>query len=696
MSGRPEILYPLFRNLISLNGVGPKIKSNFENIGIETPRDMIFLLPQTIIERSLRETVQDGPFPSVMTVKVTVGEHQPNVVKGRPYRISVSDSKTSFNLVFFHARSDWLREQFPAGQVRIVSGKVELFDSIAQMVHPDYVTRENQDNTIPKVEPIYPLTAGITNKTVTKGIDDLLKTIPELPEWISNSVSNDRDWPSWKDAIKNAHQPEGLQDVMDTSPARQRLAYDELLAHQLTLAIARNSNRKSSGVVTVGTKHKQNKVLSALQFDLTGAQNRSIGEILSDMADPYRMNRLLQGDVGAGKTLVALVALLCAVEAGGQGVLMAPTSILAQQHLEGLRPLAEQAEVVMEILTGQDKGTERAKKLKALREGKIHILIGTHAVFQKDVEFKSLRLAVIDEQHRFGVRQRMELGAKGEKVDVLVMTATPIPRSLALANYGDMDVSILDEKPKGRKPIETVMVSNNRLEQVVERVQLATEKGKQVYWVCPLVSESELVDMAAAEHRFQTMKTALGAENVGLVHGRLKPDEKRQAMLDFASGKTKVLVATTVIEVGVDVPNASIMVIEQAERYGMSQLHQLRGRVGRGDEASTCILMYAAPLGNTARKRLEGIRATNDGFEISEIDLKLRGAGDVLGVQQSGLPKFRIANIEIHTELMKMAHDEARMIMNKDENLNSDQGSALRVLLYLMSADSFIKLLAVG
>jgi ATP-dependent DNA helicase RecG len=696
MSGRPEILYPLFRSLTSLSGVGPKIKMNLEKIGIESPRDLMFLLPQTVIERHLQDTVQNGPFPSVMTIKVTLGEHRPNAIKGRPYRIEVHDSKTSFNLVFFHPRSDWLREQFPTGQVRVVSGKVELFDSIAQMVHPDFITREGQSDTIPKVEPVYPLTAGITNKTVSKAQADLLSAVPNLPEWVSTAVSSSKNWPLWEEAIRSAHNPEGLQDVLEGAPSRERLAYDELLAHQLTLAIARKAYRKASGVITKGTQEKQSKVLAALPFDLTGAQTRSIDEILQDMAQPYRMNRLLQGDVGAGKTLVALMALLSAVEAGGQGVLMAPTSILAQQHYEGLLPLAEKAEVVIEVLTSKDKGSERTNKLNALKQGNIQILIGTHSVFQKDVEFSNLRLAVIDEQHRFGVRQRMELGAKGDKVDVLVMTATPIPRSLALANYGDMDISILDEKPKGRKPIETVMVSNTRLDQVTERIKLATENGKQAYWVCPLVSESEVIDLAAAEHRFNTVKSALGAKNVGLIHGRLKPDEKKQAMLDFATGKTKVLVATTVIEVGVDVPNASIMVIEQAERYGMSQLHQLRGRVGRGSEKSTCILMYAPPLGKTARQRLEGIRGTNDGFEISEIDLKLRGAGDVLGVQQSGLPKFKIADVEVHSDLMKLAHDEARLIMSTDPELKTEQGKALRVLLYLMGADHFIKLLSVG
>ncbi|MEH6360391.1 MAG: ATP-dependent DNA helicase RecG, partial [Amylibacter sp.] len=656
----------------------------------------LFTLPHNIIDRKLIDTINQAQLPSVVTVQVTVGLHQPNAVKGRPYRVMVEDAGASFQLVFFHAREDWLRKQLPAGQKRIVSGKLEVFDGLAQMVHPDYILRIDEADQLPQIEPIYPLTAGITQKIIHKATLSSLERVQDLPEWIEPSVLKQNKWPVWRDAIHTAHSPQSVNDLSSTAKARERLAYDEFLAHQTTLSLARNKTRRAKGFTTVGTGKMRNKVLAVLPYKSTGAQSRCIAEITDDMASEIRMNRLLQGDVGSGKTLVAFMALLATVEAGGQGVMMAPTEILARQHLSGLQPLAEEAGVVLEILTGRDKASERKAKLKALAKGDIHILVGTHAVFQKDVVFNKLRLAIIDEQHRFGVRQRMDLGAKGTAVDILVMTATPIPRSLELAHYGDMDVSVLDEKPPGRKPVETVLVSNARMDQVVARLKAAVAEGRQAYWVCPLVEESEVVDFAAAEDRYRSLRLALGDENVGLVHGQMPRVDKDAAMAAFSEGKTAVLVATTVIEVGVDVTNASIMVVEQAEHFGLAQLHQLRGRVGRGAEASTCLLMYAPPLGETAERRLTVMRKTEDGFVIAEEDLKLRGAGDLLGTAQSGLPRFRIADLESQTALMKIAHDDARMLVNADPTLKSTRGEAMRTLLYLMEQDKAIRLLSVG
>ncbi|MCP5088480.1 MAG: ATP-dependent DNA helicase RecG [Rhodobacteraceae bacterium] len=696
MSRRPEILFPLFADLKQLDGVGPKIAQNFENMEVTRPRDLLFQLPQSIINRQITASVQDVEPPTVATVEVQVGLHHPNAVKGRPYRVTVKDAKTTFQLVFFHARADWLREQLPSGQRRVVSGKVELFDGIAQMVHPDFILRTEKADAIPQNEPVYPLTAGITQKTMFKAAASALERAPDLQEWIAPSVLEKHGWVGWREALGTAHAPKTTRDVASNAPPRERLAYDEMLAHQLTLALARARLRRAKGVETSGDGKLRNQVMAALPYKLTNAQLRSIDEITGDMAAPLRMNRLLQGDVGSGKTVVALLALLAAVESGGQGVMMAPTSILARQHLEALQPLAESAGVVLELLTGRDKGRERSKKLAALEKGDIHILVGTHSVFQKDVEFQNLRLAIVDEQHRFGVRQRMDLGAKGRAVDILVMTATPIPRSLALVSYGDMDVSLLDEKPPGRKPVETVLVSNSRFDEVVNHLKHAVEQGRQAYWVCPLVGESETVEWAAAEERFRTLRFALGEENVGLVHGQLPVAEKDSAMADFVAGNTKVLVATTVIEVGVDVPSASIMVIEQAEKFGLAQLHQLRGRVGRGAEASTCLLMYAHPLTEGAERRLKVIRDTEDGFRISEEDLKLRGAGDLLGVAQSGLPRFRIADLEVQADLMKTAQDDARLLLHEDPKLASDRGAAARVLLYLMEQEKAIRLISVG
>ncbi len=696
MSGRPELLFPLFGDLTGLPGVGPKIAATLAQGGIEKPRDLLFTLPYAVIDRTRRDTVGELLPPATATVEVTVGPHRPPRQKGRPYRVDVTDAATTFHLVFFHAREDWLRRQLPTGQKRLVSGKVELFDGIAQMVHPDHIVPPEQADEIPAHEPVYPLTGGLTQKQVAKAIGEAIARAPELVEWIDPALLKREAWPDWRAAVLAAHAPERDGDLLPDAPARRRLAYDELFAHQLTLALARAARRRAAGLPSHATGRLQAKVRGAFPYKLTGAQERAIAEITADMATEFRMNRLLQGDVGAGKTLVALMALLIAVEAGGQGVMMAPTEILARQHHENLRPLAEAAGVVLEILTGSDKGPEREAKLAALSRGDIQILVGTHAVFQKGVEFRDLRLAIVDEQHRFGVAQRLALGQKGRAVDVLVMTATPIPRSLALAQYGDMDVSLLDEKPPGRTPVKTALVSAGRIDEVVDHLRQAIAEGRQAYWVCPLVDESEVSDLTAAEDRFRRLRAALGDEAVGLVHGQLAPAEKDAAMARFGSGETKVLVATTVIEVGVDVPNASIMVIERAESFGLAQMHQLRGRVGRGATASTCLLMYQPPLTEGGRRRLEVLRETEDGFRIAEEDLALRGAGDLIGTAQSGLPRFRIADIERQTGLMSLAQSDARRLLAEDPALASARGRAARVLLWLMEQDKAIRLISVG
>ncbi|HGG65475.1 MAG TPA: ATP-dependent DNA helicase RecG [Rhodobacteraceae bacterium] len=696
MSGRPEILFPLFADLETLEGVGPKTAAHFAQMGVEKPRDLIFTLPHSGIDRQRRESVRDVTAPAVVTVEAVVGRHIPPSARGRPYRVEMTDTKTTFQLVFFHAHPDYLQKILPTGQRRVVSGKVEIFDGIAQIVHPDHVLRVEEAGEIPAFEPVYPLTSGITQRLMAKAMQSALARAPKLAEWIDSGQKQKAKWPDWEEALAAAHAPKTHADLAAEAPARERLAYDELFAHQLTLALARAVERRGKGQVSVGTGALRAKVLASLPYKPTGAQARAIKEIEADMAGPKRMNRLLQGDVGAGKTLVALMALLIAVEAGGQGVMMAPTEILARQHLAGLQPLAEAAGVVLEILTGRDKGAERAAKLAALKSGKIQILVGTHAVFQKDVEFADLRLAVVDEQHRFGVRQRLELSAKGVHADVLVMTATPIPRSLSLAQYGDMDVSVLDEKPPGRKPIRTAMVSTGRIDEVVDHMRKALNEGRQAYWVCPLVEESEVVDMVAAEERFKMLRAALGEGVVGLVHGQMPPADKDAAMKRFEAGETKVLVATTVIEVGVDVPNATIMVIERAESFGLAQLHQLRGRVGRGSEQSTCLLMYQPPLSETAARRLEILRETEDGFRIAEEDLAMRGAGDLIGTAQSGLPRFRVADLERQAGLMAVAQSDARKLMAEDPTLEGERGKAARVLLWLMEQDKAIRLISVG
>lgn len=692
---RPEALFPLFADLETLDGVGPKTAQAFAALGVTKPKDLLYLLPHSATDRARKASIRDVIAPCIVTVEVEVGVHLPPRQKGRPYRVLVQDAATEFQLVFFHARGDYLQKLLPTGQRRLISGKLELFDNIAQIVHPDHVLRLDEAKDLPEWEPVYPLTAGVNQRVVARAAAGALARTPELPEWIDGPLLSREGWPGWQAALRAAHAPGDPGDLTLTAPARQRLAYDELFAHQLTLALARSQLRRAKGQVTRGSGVLRDKVLKTLPYTPTDAQIRAVADIALDMESPLRMNRLLQGDVGAGKTLVAFLALLIAVEAGGQGVMMAPTEILARQHHEGLAPLAEAAGVRLDILTGRDKGAERAAKLAALAKGEIGILVGTHAVFQKDVVFQDLRLAIVDEQHRFGVAQRMELGAKGAMADVLVMTATPIPRSLALASYGDMDVSVLDEKPAGRLPIKTVLVSSTRMDEVVGHLARAVAEGRQAYWVCPLVEDSEVLDYASAEARFASLRAALG-DCVGLVHGQMPAAEKDAAMARFVAGETKVLVATTVIEVGVNVPNASIMVIERAEIFGLAQLHQLRGRVGRGTAASTCLLMYQAPLSETGERRLTVIRDTEDGFRISEEDLAMRGAGDLIGTAQSGLPRFRVADLERQASLMAIAQTDARRLLADDPTLNSPRGRAVRNLLWLLDQDRAIRLLSVG
>jgi ATP-dependent DNA helicase RecG len=698
--GRPEVLYPLFAGIEGLTGVGPKTARSMAGLGIEVPRDLLFLLPEGGVDRRLRASVAGLVPPAVATVEVEVGLHHPPRSRGRPHRVLVRDAEVEFFLVYFHARADWVAKLLPTGQRRIVSGRIESFDSVLQMPHPDHVLRPDEAEGLPPFEAVYPLTAGVTQRLMHKAVASALERAPDLAEWIDPALKAREGWPGWRAALVAAHAPQSVADLAGTHPARARLAYDEVFAHQLTLALLRARRREAPGRASPGDGRLVRRVLAELPFAPTGAQTRAMAEIAADMAAPRRMNRLLQGDVGAGKTLVALAALLTAVEAGGQGVLMAPTEILARQHMQGLAPLAAAAGVRIELLTGRDKGRtggrEREAKLADLAAGRIGVLVGTHAVFQPDVVFADLRLAVIDEQHRFGVAQRLALGEKGAAADVLVMTATPIPRSLALAQYGDMDLSVLDEKPPGRKPVDTRLAPADRMDEIVAHLARAVAEGRQAYWVCPLVEESETVALTAAQTRFETLRAALPAGSVGLVHGQLPSAEKDAAMADFAAGRTRVLVATTVIEVGVDVPNATIMVIEGADTFGLAQLHQLRGRVGRGAGASTCLMLYAPPLGEAAARRLKLMRETEDGFRISEEDLAMRGAGDVIGTAQSGLPRFRIADLERHAGLMALAQSDARALLATDPDLTGPRGRAARTLLWLMGQDRAVRLMRVG
>lgn len=691
---RPFVLDPLFRAITALAGVGPRTAKLLEKmLGGSKVLDLLWHKPIDCVDRSYAPLIKDAPNGRIVTLALRVEKHFPNAKKNQPYRVWCMDDSGTINLVFFQAREDWLKKQLPEGAQRIVSGRVEYFNGNPQIVHPDYIVPPEQRASIEGVEPIYPLTASITNKAVRKAMQGALDLLPDLPEWLDEAHKARQQWPDWKTAILNLHQ--GQITLNPLSPARARLAYDELLANQLTLALVRERQSKAGGRVFKAAQTLRKKLAALLPYQLTNAQTQAIAEIDSDMQKPLRMLRLLQGDVGSGKTIVAAMAMLNAVEAGAQAAIMAPTEILARQHAQTLEPLLSACGLYVVTLTGRDKGKAREKILSEIGNGNAQVVIGTHALFQDDVIFADLGLAVIDEQHRFGVHQRLMLSAKGRGCDVLVMTATPIPRTLTLTAYGDMDVSRLMEKPPGRKPVDTRLIAAEKMEDLVDALARHIESGARVYWVCPLVEESELIDLAAAEERYDVLKARFG-ERTGLIHGRLKPAEKDAVMERFAKGELDILVSTTVIEVGVNVPEATVMVIEHAERFGLSQLHQLRGRVGRGLDKSYCFLMYYSPLGEAAKERLSIMRQTEDGFLIAEKDLELRGSGDVLGVKQSGMIEFRLADLSVHGELLAAAHDDAKLILARDPALKSERGQALKVLLYLMERDQAIQYLRSG
>ncbi len=697
---RPSILDPLFKAITTLKGVGPRLQPLIEKAAGPQLVDLIMTMPQGMIDRSHRPKICNARPGELATLDVVIDHHEPPPGGGKgarraPYRVIVSDETGIITLAFFHARADYLEKALPEGKTRRISGKVEDYRGGLQITHPDYITDPAQPDALPLYEPIYPLTAGLTSNVMRKAVAGALENAPVLNEWQNKSWLEKQGWQSWQDALVTAHRPTAAIDLSPQSMARQRLAYDELFANQLALALIRRSNRKSAGRVISGNGVMRAAVLKALPYKLTNDQMATLEAVFSDMAAETRMVRLVQGDVGSGKTIVAFMAMLNAVETGAQAAIMAPTEILARQHFEGLAPFAEAAGITIELLTGRDKGPAREAKLTGLKEGYIDILIGTHAIFQETVAFKDLALVVIDEQHRFGVRQRMALADKGPAPDLLVMTATPIPRTLALTAYGDMDISAIREKPPGRKPITTRIIPLERLDNVTQAAKRAVDQGEQLYWVCPLVEESDLSPLTAAQARYDHLRTIFG-ERVGLVHGRMKGPEKDAIMGAFLNGDLAVLIATTVIEVGVNVPNASIIVIEHAERFGLAQLHQLRGRVGRGNKQSSCLLLYKGPLGQTAKARLEMMRASEDGFEIAEEDLRLRGAGDLLGSAQSGFPEFRLADATVHGSLLKAARDDAMMVLEDDPDLKLERGEALRALLYLFRRDDAVRLLRAG
>lgn len=700
---RPETLQPLFRSLHAIKGVGDKLGALLTRFfGAPDGQEAIVLdilmhMPSGVVDRRRQVGIAEAYLNQIVTLKLHIDRHQPPP-RGRehiPHRVFAHDESGDISLVFFRAQGGWVEKALPVGEERYVSGKIDFFNGEKQITHPDYIVEAEKFATLPLVEPVYPLTSGLSSKALAKLVRQAVEAVPSLPEWIDDATLAQRKWPTFAEAMRMVHLPENPGEAELWAPARQRLAYDEYLAGQITLQLLRSSMVSEAGVARPFTGKVTSKVAQALPFSLTEGQNQALEEIRADLAAPERMSRLLQGDVGSGKTVVALMAMAAMAESGAQSALMAPTELLASQHYRTIKPICDAAGLGCALLTGKMPAAERRAILAGLADGSTTIAVGTHALFQSGIEFKDLGLTVVDEQHRFGVHQRLALSEKGRHTDLLVMTATPIPRTLVLTHFGDMAVSVLREKPRGRQPIDTAVLSIGDYDRVISRLQARLAEGAQAYWVCPLVEESETLEVVSAEDRFADLQKIFGLD-VALVHGRMSAAAKQEVMARFKANEIRLLVATTVIEVGVDVPNATIMIIEHAERFGLAQLHQLRGRVGRGSQRSACLLLYKDPLSETAQARLETIKSTEDGFEIAERDLELRGQGDILGTRQSGMPGYRLAVPDVHRHLLEFAHDDAKALMQRNPALTGTDGEAARTLLYLFRKDLAIPLIRAG
>ena len=700
---RPEALEPLFRSLHTVKGVGDKLAALLTRFfGAPDGQEAIVLdvlmhMPSGMVDRRRQVGIAEAYLNQVVTLRLHIDRHQPPP-RGKPHvphRVFAHDETGEISLVFFRAQGGWVEKALPVGEERYVSGQVGFFNGEKQITHPDYIVEPDKFATLPLVEPVYPLTNGLSSKALSKLVRQAVDVLPDIPEWIDGATMAQRKWPSFTQAMRMVHLPDNPGEAELWAPARQRLAYDEYLAGQITLQIVRSTMVTERGIARTFTGNATLKVNSLLPFSMTEGQKSALDDILKDLAAPTRMSRLLQGDVGSGKTVVSLMAMAAMTESGAQSALMAPTELLASQHFRTIKPLCDAAGIGCALLTGKMPAAERRKILAGLADGSISIAVGTHALFQSDIEFKDLGLTVVDEQHRFGVHQRLALTDKGRHSDLLVMTATPIPRTLVLTHFGDMEVSVLREKPAGRQPIDTAVLSINDYARVIARLQARLAEGAQAYWVCPLVEESETLEVVSAEDRFAELQKVFGNQ-VALVHGRMSAAAKQEAMDRFKANEIKLLVATTVIEVGVDVPNASIMIIEHAERFGLAQLHQLRGRVGRGSQRSACLLLYKEPLSETAKARLETIKSTEDGFVIAERDLELRGQGDLLGTRQSGMPGYRLAVPDVHRHLLEFAHDDAKALLARNPGLTGPEGEATRMLLYLFRKHLALPLIRAG
>ena len=684
---RPKILYKLFSNLETIKGIGPKNAKLIERLCGKYLLDLILHRPIAYIDRRNSPKIKDLSNNSIVTLILKVDGHTPSFNKRMPYKITCSDDTGQLNIVYFNLRGPYLKKMFPIGSKKVVSGKVEEFNGIFQMTHPQHIADESNLDSVKKIECVYPLTAGISSKIIQKSINSSLAIIDDLPEWIPNDYLQKNNWTSWKKSIYEMHNPNELKEDKEDIYLN-RLVFDELLSQQLTVRLIKNKISKLKGNTIKPNGSLLEQLKSHLSFELTDDQNQAIKEISKDQSSPNKMLRLIQGDVGSGKTIVALHSMIQCAENSKKSILMAPTEILAEQHYNTIKLFAEKLKLSCTLITASNKKNHNYES---------DILIGTHALFQDKVSIDNIGLIVIDEQHRFGVHQRILLNEKaGNECDILLMTATPIPRTLELASYGDMDITKIVQKPKNRKPIITKSINLNKIESLKEALTKKLKQQEKIYWVCPLVDESDKMDLQSVNQRVLDIQKYYKDFNVEMVHGQMKQEEKNKIMDNFKSFKTQILVATSVIEVGIDDPDATVIIIENSERFGLSQLHQLRGRVGRGTKQSTCILLFDGPLTENAKKRINVMKETNDGFKIAEEDLSIRGAGEILGTRQSGLPNFRLTDLNVHKSLMAQAREMAIKIVDKDPELSSDQGKSLRLLLHLFNNQVAIDYLKSG
>ena len=691
---RPAYLDLLLSPINKLKGVGPKIENIINKLGINLNIHFLWHFPYKIIEKKYYENIHDAPLNQFVTLKIEVIKHYPSKFRRQPYRVSCLANETAIDIVYFNARHPVIRSILPHKSFKMISGKLEFFKNKFQITHPSNIENVTDIQLLREKEPVYSLTAGLNMKTFIKLSNQVLDSIPNLKEWIEERLLLKYNFISWKEAIEKLHNPEIEDTYSEKNIFRRRLAFDELLAHQLAICIIRTIDNKKISVVFKNNNKLKNDLIKNLEFKLTNSQINVVDEIQKDLVSNKQMIRLLQGDVGSGKTIVALISMLTVIESGYQVTLMAPTSILAYQHYENISKLILNLPIEIDILTGKDKGKKRIEKLDRIKDGKTQIIIGTHALIQEGVNFKKLGLSVIDEQHRFGVYQRMAFNYKGFRPSILVMSATPIPRTLTLAAYGDMDESRLIEKPIGRKPIKTTSLTLKKEKNLIERIKKKINNSNdKFFWVCPLIEESQELDLKAATDRYIALNKIF-KNKVMLIHGQLSEKDKELTMEKFKNEDYRILVATTVIEVGIDIKSATTIIIEHAERFGLAQLHQLRGRVGRNDEESYCILLHKENINDTAKKRLDIMTNTNDGFLIAEEDLKIRGPGEVLGKRQSGLPSFNIADLSYDGDLLEEAKLYAENIISYDPQLN--QNKNLKDLLYIHERDTAIKTLNAG